>query len=353
MDADVAHVRAALLQRYGMQAADIALLDAGSTPNYKVTTQDGAQVLVKALRGRLGAWVAANACQITTLAAHATSHGLPTPVPVYAVDGTLVACESGPGEGEDTHFVVFEWAVGYQRSDIIIAGDPASATAILERLGEILAALHMVPLPSSITLEAADAPGSHALCDMGTWLQQAGDPTALFRSQDAGDALWFRSWLPKIADFWKALPEPTVLCHGDPYLDNVLAKSGGDGPDIMLLDWEDSCASHPVVDLGACAVGTCFTLCLGEGSEDVPVELVKCRLTALTAGYQRKRLLSTAERMLLRPAMQTCAWACGAFRYSRFLEGVTDVKTQKYGQLIQVVQILEEMGSTFEAIAFP
>merc|ERR1712086_401000 len=155
------------------------------------------------------------------------------------------------------------------------------------------------------------------------------------------------------ANFWEGIPGPAVLCHGDAYLDNVLVQDGSSAPELMLTDWEDSCKSNAVVDLAACAVGTCFTLSLGEGSEDVSVALVRERIVALVTGYQTQRTLSDADKSLLRPSMQVCAWACGAFRYGRFLEGVTDVKTRKYGQLIEVVKMLDDLGTAFEELVFP
>merc|ERR1712216_924708 len=165
----------------------------------------------------------------------------------------------------------------------------------------------------------------------------------------------------KIVAMFQRMPGPMVLCHGDAYLDNVLARESEADPNdpskpqatlLMLVDWEDSCLSNPSLDLAACAVGTCFSLSLGEGSEDVKVELIKDRLVALVAGYQKVRILPDAERSMLQLMMQACAWACGAFRYGRFLEGVTDVKTRKYGQLLEVIKILEDMGEDFNAVAF-
>mmetsp|Transcript_107123 Transcript_107123/g.301485 ORF Transcript_107123/g.301485 Transcript_107123/m.301485 type:complete len:355 (+) Transcript_107123:73-1137(+) len=349
--ADLAHVREALVRRYGIEASDIELLDAGSTPNHAVTAVTGAKFLVKALRSRLGQWVAENAQQITAISAHAVVHSLPTPAPVRATDGGLVAVEHGPREDEETHFVVFEWAEGYQRADHFLVAEPGAEGGLLAILGALLAKLHSLPPPADIAIPAPEAPGGHCLCDMGSFLEFAGDTASLFQGQDSEDARWFRKWLPALAELWRRMPGPAVMCHGDAYLDNVLAKAGTP-LELMLVDWEDACTTNPVVDLAACAVGTCFTLSLGEESENVSVELVRERLAALVGGYVRQRPLGDADRALLRPSMQACAWACGAFRYSRFLEGVADVKTRKYGQLIEVVNILEDMGDDFDAIAF-
>lgn len=353
--AELEHVRAALRSHYGIEVSDIKLLDAGSTPNHSVTATSGEQFLVKALRTRLGAWVEENAHQVTTLAAHVASHGLPTPAPVRTVDGSLVAILSGPAENEQTYLVVLPWAVGYTRADHAIASSPTLATPLLEQLGGILAKLHSLPAPDSLSLPRPEAPGGHNLCDIGTFLECAGNPPSLFQGQDTEDAKWFRSCLAKFSELWKEVPEPMVLCHGDAYLDNVLASQSekGGAVSLVLVDWEDSCMSNPIVDLAACVVGTCFTLSLGEGSEDVDVTLVQERLTALLTGYQKQRSIPNCERALLRPMMQACAWACGAFRYGRFLEGVTDLKTRKYGQLIEVVNILSNMGGNFEATFFP
>lgn len=353
--AELEHVRAALRSHYGIQVSDIKLLDAGSTPNHWVTATSGEQFLAKALRTRQGAWVEENAHQVTTLAAHIASHGLPTPAPVRTVDGSLVAILSGPAEKETTHLVVLPWAVGYTRADHMISSSPMLASPLLDQLGAILAKLHSLPPPDSLSLPKPEAPGGHNLCDIGTFLECAGNPASLFQGQDTEDAKWFRSWLPKLVELWKDVPEPMALCHGDAYLDNVLASQSekGGGISLMLVDWEDSCMSNPIVDLAACAVGTCFTLSLGEGSEDVAVTLVQERIIALVAGYQTQRTIPACERALLRPMMQACAWACGVFRYGRFLEGVTDLKTRKYGQLIEVVNILSDMGGNFEATFFP
>jgi len=318
-----------------------------------VTSTTGAQFLVKALRSRLGSWVADNAHSITTLADHAVSNGLQTPAPVRTLAGAFVGVEAGPKPDEDTHLVVFEWALGYTRGDIKLVAEPSLESAVLSKLGESLAQLHSMPLPPTLNLVKPEAPGEHCLCDIGTFLECASDPSTLFAGHDTADAKWFRSWLPFLVQFWKDLPEPLCLIHGDAYLDNLLVQDGEGSPKLMLIDWEDSCKSNPVVDLAACAVGTCFTLSLGEGTEDVKVSLIHERLAALLAGYESQRPLSATERALLRPSMQVCAWACAAFRYGRFLEGVTDLKTKKYGQLMEVADMLTEMGTKFEEMAFP
>jgi len=356
MDApgDLEYVQAALLRHYGIEVKHIEALAAGSTPNHHVIAQDGTEFLVKALHSRLGQWVSENARQITALAAHASSHGLATPAPVRTTSSFLTLCEPGPREDEETHFVVFAWAVGFQRADHFVAATPSDADAVFCELGELLAHLHALPVPSDVVLPKADAPGGHSLCDTGSFLDYASDISSLYRGQDTADAMWFRSWLPRLVEFWTTLPDGETMCHGDAYLDDVLVKVvEGAGLQLMLVDWEDSCVTHPVIDLACCAVGTCFTLTLGEGSANIEVELVAARFRALLAGYERGRAINSAERLLLRPAMQVCACACGAFRYGRFLEGVADVKTRSYGQLVRVVEILEEMDAgTFEELVF-
>eukprot|EP00929_Paragymnodinium_shiwhaense_P082129 TRINITY_DN4317_c0_g1_i1.p1 TRINITY_DN4317_c0_g1~~TRINITY_DN4317_c0_g1_i1.p1 ORF type:complete len:359 (+),score=72.00 TRINITY_DN4317_c0_g1_i1:80-1156(+) len=349
--AELEHVRDALKRFWNMDARDIKLLDAGSTPNHAVTTADGVQYLCKALRSRLGAWVAENALHVTNVAAHASKNGLPTPPPVPSADGRLVVVEKGPGPDEETHFVVLEWAVGYQRADSHLLADPSLETVMLHNLGGLLAKLHKLPLPA-FEVPRADAPGGHCLCDMGTYIEYASKPLDFFKGTESADADFFRSWCPKFAALFKDLPEPLVLIHGDCYLDNVLSKPAQPAPELLLIDWEDSCLTHPMADLGACAVGTCFVLSLGEDTADVKVELIRPRLAALIKGYNAERPINEAERKLLRPLMQACAWACGAFRYGRYLEGVTDLKTRKYGQLIEVVNILEGMIAEFDSVAF-
>lgn len=350
---DIEHVRAGLRKFYGIEATTIDLLDAGSTPNHNVLASSGKRYLVKALRTRLGAWVPENAAKVTALAAFAAKHGVPTPAPLGTLDGALVAIEKGPLEDETTHFVILDWAVGYQRADALVAADPDTAGPLLEQLGGVMARLHLMPIPEDVRLTAPEAPGEHALCDMGTFLECASDPTTLLPGRSTEDAEWFRSWLPKLAAFWKRVsPESAGVCHGDAYLDNVLVKADGPSLDVLLIDWEDACVTNPVIDLAACAVGTCFTLCLGEGTEDVQASLVEARLAALVSGYQKQRALCDADKALLCPAMQACAWACGVFRYGRYLDGVADLKTHKYGQLIEVVKMLDELGPRFDAVAF-
>jgi len=351
---DLQYVQAALLTHYGIHVKQIKALAAGSMPNHHVTAQDGTEFFVKTLHTRLGQWVVDNAHQITALAKHASTHGLPTPAPVRTINSALTVCEPGPRKEEETHFAVFEWAVGFQRADHFVAATPSDGLGVLSELGGLLAHLHTLPLPSDVVLEKANAPGGHALCDTGPFLECADDASSLYKGHYTPDAVWFRGWLPRLASFWTSLPDGEAMCHGDAYLDNVLVRAAeGAGPKLMLIDWEDSCVTHPIVDLAACAVGTCFTLTLGEDSADVEVEFVTARFRALLAGYQRGREISSAERLSLRPAMQVCAWACGAFRYGRFLEGVADVKTRSYGQLVRVVEILDEMSaSKFEELAF-
>jgi len=351
---DLKYVQAALLTHYGIHVKQIKAMAAGSMPNFHVTAKDGAEFFVKALHTRLGQWVGENARQITELAKHASAHGLPTPAPVRAINSALTVCEPGPRQEEETHFAVFEWAVGFQRADHFVATTPSDGLGVLSQLGGLLARLHALPLPSDVVLEKAGTPGGHALCDTGPFLECASDVNSLYKGHNTEDAKWFRGWLPRLAFFWTTLPDGEAMCHGDAYLDNVLVRDAeGVGPELMLIDWEDSCVTHPIVDLAACAVGTCFTLTLGEDSLGVEVKLVEARFRALLAGYQRGREITRAERLLLRPAMQVCAWACGARRYARYLEGCADVKRRNFGQLVRVVEILDEMSaSKFEELAF-
>lgn len=351
---DRAHTSDALSKRFSIKSAEIKLLDAGSTPNYHVKADDGKQYLCKALRTRLGDWVADNASQITTLAAHLSKHGVPTPKPVPTSDGALVAVESGPRPDETTYFVVFEWAVGYTRADKYLAEAPAADEALMTQLGSILAKIHALPLPAGVELLQADAPGGHVLCDMGTWLENVADPSAWFKGDEDKDAVFYRTWLPKFAELFKTLPGPRKMIHGDCYLDNVLAMpTEGDGAlSLSVVDFEDSCLAHPVADLAACAVGTCFVLTLDEESVDVKVELIRPRIAALVKGYEKECKLSEEDKGLLLPLMQACAWACGAFRYGRYREGVRDPKTNKYAQLNEVVEILESLKGEFNAFAF-
>jgi len=352
---ELEYVRAALLKHYGIQVEHIEALAEGSMPNHHVTAKDGTEFMVKALYNRMGQWVTENAHLITALAEHTSTHGLETPAPVRTTKGALTVSEPGPRKDEETQFVVLEWAVGFQRADHFVAANPTNAEAVMFELGETLALLHAIPLPGDVVLSKADAPGGHKLCDMGEYLQCASDSNSLYKGHDTADAMWFRGWLPRLVNFWTNLPDGEVMCHGDAYLDNVMVRAvDGGGPELMVLDWEESCVTHPVVDLAACAVGTCFTLALDEDSAHVQVELVTARFRALLAGYERSRGLSSAERMLLRPAMQVCAWACGARRYGRFLEGLADVKRRNYGQMVRVVEILDEMNTgKFEELVFP
>merc|ERR1719223_647667 len=99
----------------------------------------------------------------------------------------------------------------------------------------------------------------------------------------ASRGTWSRRWSRRRPRGW---PTGSSFKYGDAYLDDVLVKDSDTGPEIMIIDWEDSCKSNPAVDLAACAVGTCFTLTLDEESKDTSVEFVTGRFAALVRGYQ-------------------------------------------------------------------
>ncbi len=118
----------------------------------------------------------------------------------------------------------------------------------------------------------------------------------------------FCQWLSVKHDFITAnIPAdlPRGLIHGDLFADNVIVR---DGKPIAIIDFEETCSSHLIFDLGMAAVGAC--------QQDGFVSLERFRY--LVKGYQQIRNLTQQEVESLQLFVQYAAVATAFWRFRQF-----------------------------------
>lgn len=110
---------------------------------------------------------------------------------------------------------------------------------------------------------------------------------------------------------------PCGICHGDPFLDNVLVDAPS-GALCGLIDFEDACAAPLVFDVACCAIGTCFVQAGGGAGAGGGEVLDPARLAALLIAYASERPLRAAERAALLPYLRAALLCNCTWRFKNF-----------------------------------
>lgn len=238
---------------------------------------------------------------------HLQQHGIPTSVPMQLSEGGRYTVREG---------------VAWTLLPYIDGGHLDSDSKSLESLGEVMAAMHEIPLAECFPRDYR----------MGWSLfkrmyEMAGPdsqwPDFLSRLKDEEEGL--RGTIPE------GLPEG--ILHGDLFPDNVL----GAGSVAAIIDFEETWIGPKVFDLVMAFVGFGW-----QGGAPVPE-----RWQALLTGYESIRPLTGPERAAL-PAMHRYATlSIAAWRYWKHVMSEPDEKLA--GRYLEMLDRLEVQFDFSEA----
>jgi aminoglycoside phosphotransferase (APT) family kinase protein len=155
----------------------------------------------------------------------ARAAGVPTPAVRRTTEGDVFA------QVGDRQVRVHEWVD-------VLGPDPLVDPA---RVGEVLAAIHRVPVPAP----GPPSPWHQAPVGADRWdalvaeLRAAGAPFADRLADLRDELVALESWLEP--------PQQLRACHRDLWADNLLPTADGD---VCVLDWDESGAADPSQELG-------------------------------------------------------------------------------------------------------
>lgn len=162
--------------------------------------------------------------------------------------------------------------------------------AMLEQVGERMAALHQISAPDYLLT-------THPY----------GKELFLNVTQEGIDPV-YEAWLAdRAAHLHAALPTtlPTCLIHGDLYFDNILFE----GERLKaLIDFEEACHYSRVFDLGMAIQGNCTEM------DDFNLQ----KATALVRGYEQGQALETVEKKSLKLFIEYAAIATSYWNFWKF-----------------------------------
>ena len=189
----------------------------------------------------------------------------------------------------------------------------------LNQLGAALAKLHKLPVPELL-------PNSHV------YIVEI-YPKVL----EKGTNVKYKAWLEERYQYIvKNIPSglPRGLNHGDLFFDNVLFE--GDNLKAMI-DFEESCQTYRVFDLGMAVVGLCtINSC---------VALNKVR--ALVNGYQQVRKLEEKEKESLQLFIELGAALTSAWRFWKFnIDAPDEQKSQTYQHMVDIAKNIRAKPQT-------
>ena len=212
-----------------------------SGSNYACTLADRRRVLLKCTNQQPRADVEAQVAALLFLKQAASAPPTCYPWALAAAGAGHVSMSTGSPS------IVLDFLEGAPADKVLQAGGAAITELLFGGAGSALAKLHSVPLPS------AEALASTGIRDAGGPGRYPGaDPTAacfvgmqeqLVEEFAASETLADHPFLPLHAAQVPALAKtmaadvPRGLLHGDPFLDNLLAKESGEV--VGWVDWED------------------------------------------------------------------------------------------------------------------
>ena len=212
-----------------------------SGSNYACTLADGRRVLLKCTNDQPSADVEAQVAALLFLKQAASAPPTCYPWALAAAGAGHVSMSTGSPS------IVLDFLEGAPADKVLQAGGAAITELLFGGAGSALAKLHSVPLPSAEALAStgirdAGGPGRYpgadpaAACFVGMQEQ-------LVEEFAASETLAGHPFLPLHAAQVPALAKtmaadvPRGLLHGDPFLDNLLAKESGEV--VGWVDWED------------------------------------------------------------------------------------------------------------------
>lgn len=176
-----------------------------------------------------------------------------------------------------------------------IQGDnPEPDLLFFEKLGDLLARLHLLPAPA------------------GDFLSDYRPETELPRVKESLSHLTDSTDIEVATKLIKAIDEfpsfdlvPTALIHGDLWFGNILQSGSGE---LSLIDWDDAGVSYPILDVGYVIAHLCTFTPPGLTVENVVwtpgIAWRPDWASAFLASYRRRRQLSDSEIQILPRAIE-------------------------------------------------
>ena len=245
---------------FGLRVVGLEPVVHGSVnSNFAAELEGGGKVFLRVCEESDHAAVAAQ----NRLLAHLVAAGIPTPAPLERKDGQgTVAAHSGRPVS------VFGWCEGAW-----ICQERVTPRH-LERVGEVLAALHRAG-------EGYEGAPVSRFDVQALAARLAGLEDQSLPEDVARDVAMLRERLAAVGEGPSPPAAPTVI-HGDVFRDNVLWRE--DGSLSAVLDFESASLGEPTFDLMVTLLAWCYGDALEQGLA-----------RALLAGYQRERALSAEE----------------------------------------------------------
>jgi len=222
-----------------------------SNPTYLVSTPGGAFVLRRKPPGPLLPKAHMIEREYRVMAALADV-GFPVPrMRLFCDDPAVIG----------SAFYVMDFVDGRVLFDTTLPGlTPAGRRATYEAIIDTLAALHRID-PAAAGLADFGRPGGYLSRQTRIW----SDQYRATETETIGDMDRLIDWLPGAV---AAIPDETVLVHGDYRLDNVILDPARPAV-IAVLDWELATLGHPLADLGYFLMTWSFPQDLRHGLADV------------------------------------------------------------------------------------
>lgn len=172
--------------------------------------------------------------------------------------------------------------------------DPKPDGLLFEKLGDLLAQLHSLPLP------LGDYPSDYR---PETELPRVKE--ALLHLPGSKDKEIASDLIKNIDDFPLFDSLPMALIHGDPWFTNIVQTARGD---LSLIDWDDAGLSYPILDVGYVIAALCSFAppdqLAGSVAETPEIAWHPDWASVFLASYQRRRPLSIREIRFLPQAVK-------------------------------------------------
>ncbi|WP_161784051.1 phosphotransferase enzyme family protein [Cellulomonas carbonis] len=226
-DADLPHLVAAALARWGLRGADV--VGVRRSYNTVVHVEVGHRHLALRVAPRVGVHAPGSDEAERTLLDHLAAAGAAVPRVHPTIDGAASTTVDGP-HGRVT-CMLLDWVPGSEVPRPATPGDAAD-------LGRLSATLHdaapTAPGPPSGVLDGRRVLTFHVPDRLG----EAGDHAPLLLAARA-------SAQRALDDLWSSAPEPPRLLHGDLTPANVVRS----GDRLVPIDFQDALRGHPEQDV--------------------------------------------------------------------------------------------------------
>jgi len=188
------------------------------------------------------------------------------------------------------------------------------------QIGQALAALHRLPVPSFVPSTP--------------YYEQAKFATATMSHLDADYERWLSAQETQYAQRERKHLRQCLI-HADVFWDNVLF----DGEQLIaLIDFELACRYDRIFDLGMALVGTCIV------NNQVQWSLA----TQLLRGYETVATLLPEEKQLLLAVSSYAAALTSKWRYWRYrCHGKNHPLAHSYQQMVELAKQLDEASAIF------